>query len=44
VANSSGGSGGALGLSGGDVLLILFVLAGLTATAALTRQLTRRTP
>jgi hypothetical protein len=41
---SSTSSGGTLGLSGGDLLLIVLGLAALALTALLTRQLTRRTP
>jgi hypothetical protein len=41
---SSTSSGGTLGLSGGDMLLIVFGLAALALTGLLTRQLTRRTP
>jgi hypothetical protein len=44
TAVASSASGGALGLSGGDVLLILVVVCCLVGTGALTRQLTRRTP
>ena len=38
---ASSGSGGTLGLSGGQILLILCSLAALTVTGVLTRQLTR---
>jgi hypothetical protein len=41
---SSTSAGGTLGLSGGDMLLIVFGLAALALTGLLTRQLTRRTP
>lgn len=44
VRVSSSGSGAALGLSGGQLLGVLFVFAALMITFALTRQLTRRTP
>jgi len=43
-AGMSAASGGALGLSGGELLLIVFVLAAMLTTGALTRQLTRGTP
>jgi hypothetical protein len=40
-ASSAGGSGGTLGLSGGDLLYILLALVGLAMTALLTRLLVR---
>jgi len=40
----TGASGATLGLSSGDLVLILFVLAGLAVTGTVTRRLTRRTP
>jgi hypothetical protein len=39
--SAAGGSGGTLGLSGGDLLYILLALAGLAMTALLTRLLVR---
>jgi hypothetical protein len=41
---SSSSSGGTLGLSGGDALLIVFGLAALALTGVLTHRLTRGTP
>ncbi len=41
---SSSASGGTLGLSGSDILLVVFGLMALALTAVLTRRLTRRTP
>ncbi len=41
---SSSSSGGTLGLSGADLLLIVFGLTALALTGVLTRRLTRRTP
>jgi hypothetical protein len=42
VASTGSDSGGTLGLSGGDIVYLLLVLAALALTGVLTRQLARR--